>query len=63
MNLPKVGLILFLVALITITGCGKQMPYGEISPLQVLDKLEQENITIIDVREQWEFDGDRKSVV
>jgi rhodanese-related sulfurtransferase len=59
MNLPKAGVILFMIALITVIGCGKQMPYGEIGPLQILDRLEQKNITIIDVREGWEYDGGR----
>lgn len=55
----KAVVIILMIALITITGCGKQLPYGEISPLQVLDKLEQENITIIDVREEWEYNEGR----
>jgi rhodanese-related sulfurtransferase len=48
-------LFIALIAAITAAGCGKQVSFGEVGPMQMAEKLQQNDVLIIDVREEWEF--------
>lgn len=50
-----VGFLTVVVLLIAVSGCGRQVRYGEIGPEEMAEKLEQDNVLILDVREEWEF--------
>jgi len=54
--LKKYFFMIFVIcAAIAVAGCAKRAAYSEMTAAQVLEIYEQENILLIDVREEWEF--------
>ena len=54
------GILLILTALLILTGCGRAKPentYQQISQEEAKEKMDTQEVIILDVREQEEFDA------